>query len=96
MGAAPGQSAQNCLPKKVDNTPPDSTWIFRLGDKGWREQIKSAANDYKFRKTLGPRLDIAERDWHEKQPPNIPPPISKGLRLTAPWKTTDDKNDPAP
>ena len=40
---------------------------------------------------MQPRLDRAIEDWHETQPPNIPPPIISAdeLRITAPWAIDD-------
>ena len=54
--------------------------------------MQKAANDWKFHKTLAPKLDQAERNWHAQQPPNIPPPIKEDLRITAPWATDDEPN----
>ena len=53
----------------------DTVWLARFGKKTWRDQLRKAAQDYKFEKTLGPRLDRAEADWHAAQPPAIEPPV---------------------
>jgi hypothetical protein len=65
----------------------DATWLARFGDKDWRHHLQRAARDHKFSATLKPRLDRAIEDWHESQPPSIPPPIISAdeLRITAPW-----------
>jgi hypothetical protein len=35
----------------------------RFGQKTWRDHLRKAAQDYKFEKTLGPRLNRAEANW---------------------------------
>ena len=37
----------------------DTVWLARFGDKGWRDHLRKAAQDYKFHATLKPRLDQA-------------------------------------
>ena len=46
----------------------DTVWLARFGQKDWRAYLRKTAQDYKFNKTLGPRLDRAEADWHATQP----------------------------
>lgn len=65
MGAACAQSAENDLPKALSG---EAVWLARFGQKGWRDHLRKAAQDYKFEKTLAPRLDRAEADWHASQP----------------------------
>jgi hypothetical protein len=65
LGAAFGQSAENGFPKALSG---ETVWLARFGRKDWRDRLRKAAQDYKFEKTLGPRLDRAEADWHASQP----------------------------
>jgi len=69
----------------------DATWLARFDDKDWRHHFKRAAQDWRFHATMQPRLDRAIEDWHETQPPNIPPPIISAdeLRITAPWANNE-------
>jgi hypothetical protein len=64
MGAADHESTQGGFPKKVGG----EVWLARFGDKTWRDHLRKAAQDYKFRATLKPRLDRAEADWLAAQP----------------------------
>jgi len=52
----------------------ETVWLARFGDKDWRDYLRKAAQDYKFRTTLKPRLDRAEADWHAAQP-QAPQPV---------------------
>jgi hypothetical protein len=47
----------------------------RFGDKTWKDHLRKAAQDHKFHATLKPRLDRTIQDWHNSQPPNLPPPV---------------------
>ena len=71
MGAIDCQSAKGCVPKALKA---DTVWLARFGQKTWRDHLRKAAQDYKFEKTLGPRLDRAEADWHKTQP-QAPTPV---------------------
>jgi hypothetical protein len=46
----------------------DRVWLARFGDKNWRHHLRRWTQDYKFEKTLKPRLDIEEQRWHAAQP----------------------------
>ena len=46
----------------------DTVWLARFGDKDWRHYLNRWAQDYKFEKTLKPRLDREEKRWHQAQP----------------------------
>ena len=48
--------------------PADGKWLVRFGDKHWSDHLKKAAQDFKFRATLKPRMDLAIKDWHASQP----------------------------
>ena len=65
MGAASDESAEDAFPKALGA---ETVWLARFGQKDWRAYLRKAAQDYKFEKTLGPRLDRAEADWHASQP----------------------------
>ena len=65
MGATHCQSSQGRFPKALNG---GTVWLARFGDKTWRDHLRKAAQDYKFNKTLGPRLDRAEADWRTAQP----------------------------
>jgi hypothetical protein len=71
LGAACAQSAEDDLPKALSG---ETAWLARFGHKDWRAYLRKAAQDYKFEKTLGPRLDRAEADWHASQP-QAPEPV---------------------
>jgi len=65
LGAASDESAEDAFPKALSG---ETVWLARFGHKDWRAYLRKAARDYKFEKTLGPRLDRAEADWHASQP----------------------------
>ena len=65
MGATDHESSEGCFPKALNGS---TVWLARFGDKTWRDHLRKAAQDYKFEKTLGPRLDRAEADWLADQP----------------------------
>ena len=65
MGAADSQGTESCVPKALKA---DTVWLARFGQKTWRDHLRKAAQDYKFEKTLGPKLDRAEADWLADQP----------------------------
>ena len=65
MGATDHESSKGCFPKALNGS---TVWLARFGDKTWRDHLRKAAQDYKFEKTLGPRLDRAEADWLADQP----------------------------
>ena len=46
--------------------------MIRFGDKHWTDHVKKAAQDFKFRATLKPRLDNEIEDWHAAQPDDKP------------------------
>ena len=71
MGAACAQSAEDDFPKALSG---ETVWLARFGQKDWRDHLRKAAQDYKFEKTLDPRLDRAEADWHASQP-QAPEPV---------------------
>ena len=72
MGAADPQSAEGYLPKKVGA---GTTWLWRFGDKNWRDRLRQWAQDYKFHATLPAKLDQAEAEWHAAQPAEPEPVI---------------------
>ena len=45
---------------------------MRFGDQHWADQLKKAAQDFKFRATLKPRMNNAIKDWHAAQPDSKP------------------------
>lgn len=51
--------------------------MIRFGDKHWTDHLKKAAQDFKFRATLKPRLDNAIEDWHNSQPDDSPRSVIK-------------------
>lgn len=65
MDSIAGQGAESCFPKALNGK---TIWLARFGDRTWRDHLRKAAQDYKFEKTLGPRLDRAEAEWHKTQP----------------------------
>lgn len=48
---------------------------MRFGDKTWLDHLRKIAQDHKFHATLQPRLDRTIQDWHDSQPPDLPPPV---------------------
>ena len=65
MGTGDRQSVEAAVPKALGA---ETVWLARFGQKDWRDRLRKAAQDYRFEKTLGPRLDRAEADWHKAQP----------------------------
>jgi len=70
--------------------------LLRFGDKDWRHQLNKVARDWKFQATLKPRIDRAVEEWHDTQPPVIPPPVIDldNLHIRAPW--ADDEGTGSP
>ena len=93
MGAVDPEGSESDLPKALNT---DTVWLARFGDRDWRHQLNRAAQRHKFNATLSPRLDRAIEEWHETQPPAIPPPIIdlENLHIRAPW--TDDESASSP
>ena len=73
MGPADSQSPAGSFPKEIGGA--DTTWLFRFGDKDWRDKLKKAAQDYKFNATLKPRIDREVEKFQASQPPIMPAPI---------------------
>ena len=76
MGAADPQGAEGYLPKKVGA---GTTWLWRFGDKDWRDHLRQWAQDYKFHATLPAKMDQAETEWHAAQPVEPSPVIIHDL-----------------
>ena len=72
MGATDYESTESCFPKALNA---DTVWVARFGDKDWRHYLRRWAQDYKFEKTLGPRLDREQERWHQAQPEEPKPVI---------------------
>jgi hypothetical protein len=64
----------------------DGKWILRLSTRSILEEVQREIERRKFYATLPAKLDKAEQDWHESQPPAVPPPLQlDDLHIRAPW-----------
>lgn len=66
--------------------PHDGYMILQFSTRSIFEGVKREIQARKFHATLPQKLDDAEQDWHETQPPAMPPPIQiDDLHIRAPW-----------
>jgi hypothetical protein len=66
--------------------PPDVKVIFTISNRSFLDDVNREVSRQKFYATLPSKLDNAEEEWHESQPPSVPPPIELGdLHIRAPW-----------
>lgn len=93
------------FPKEIGGAPEDTQWLIRFGDKHWTDHLIKAAQDFKFKSTLKPRLDIQIQDWHDSQPDTAPrtvfeessdpgtTPLGGPMSIRYEWED-ESKNDP--
>lgn len=65
------QSIGDFIPKALSREP---SWFFQFGKPTALQQVQRWAQDYKFEKTLAPRVDRAIDQWLLTQPSGITPP----------------------
>ena len=65
MDSVNPQSIGDFIPKALKEEP---VWFFRFGKPTAIKQVQQWAQDYKFEKTLTPKIDRAIEDWKATQP----------------------------
>ena len=46
-------------------------WFFQFGRPTTIDKVQKWAQDYKFEKTLAPKIDVAIKDWEATQPTEV-------------------------
>ena len=65
MGSVDSQGSGYIVPKALKKEP---IWFFRFGQPTAVDQLQKWAQDYKFEKTLAPKITNAIEEWQATQP----------------------------